>query len=108
MINDTVGVKYTSAEMTKYGIKTIDEAIKSFKVPVVELHDSASMKRTPAALEGILKYYKARGYSFKGLEDYTGTGNDLQGNRNRGNGRRCAERLHRRFCRCRKRRFSRR
>ncbi|MCI7326723.1 MAG: polysaccharide deacetylase [Clostridiales bacterium] len=72
MINDAVGVKYTSAEMTKYGIKTIDEAIKSFKVPVVELHDSASMKRTPAALEGILKYYKARGYSFKGLEDYRG------------------------------------
>lgn len=72
MVNDAIGGQYTTSEMLAYGIETIDGCIATEVVPVVQFHDSASNTDTPAVVEGILKEYKNRGYTFKGLEDYQG------------------------------------
>lgn len=74
-INDSVGKKYSSEEMGEYGIKSLDDAMKSGYVPVINIHDSSLMVRSPRALEIILKHYSKLGYDFQGIKDYQGPEN---------------------------------
>lgn len=71
-INDGSGLKYKPEELFKYGKKSINGTILTGDSPVVLLHDSNMQPKTAKALEKLLKYYKAKGYKFKGLDEYKG------------------------------------
>jgi len=70
--NDATGVSYTTAQMTSFGISSIESAFRNGKIPVVLIHDTNAKVSTPAVTEAILKYFTAKGYKFKGLDDYYG------------------------------------
>jgi len=65
---DAMGKTYSVSYMTKCAIRDI----KRNKTSIVLSHDSETKKTTPATTEKIIKYFKKRGYSFEGLDEYQG------------------------------------
>jgi peptidoglycan/xylan/chitin deacetylase (PgdA/CDA1 family) len=71
--NDATGVSYTAEQMINFGISSIESAVRSGRVPVVLMHDTNAKGSNPQVTEAILKYFTAKGYKFKGLDDYYGS-----------------------------------
>ena len=71
-INDGSGIKYKVDELFKHGIRSINTTILTGESPVVLLHDSNMQPKTAETLGKLLKYYKKKGYKFKGLDEYRG------------------------------------
>lgn len=71
--NDAMGISYSADQMANFGISTINSCIKNGKIPVVLIHDSDAKSHTPYEVEQIIKYFSAKGYQFRGLNDYYGS-----------------------------------
>ena len=51
---------------------SIDTTINTGDVPIVLLYDSKLHPKSAKVAEEILKFYKKKGYAFKGLDEYRG------------------------------------
>ncbi len=71
-ISDGSGNAYDAKKLFELGVRSINATILTGDSPVVLLHDSNMQPYTAKALDSLLKYYKKKGYKFKGLNEYSG------------------------------------